>query len=106
MREAQHGWLELDWFNNLPNSVEEVEEEEDGDDDYNMDSTEDIESHYRKRKRDNEQDEVVLGQRSGSGEMCMYAVDWLSEDRLRDFVKWKSKMLEEIELKGETIPSR
>jgi hypothetical protein len=102
MREAQGGWLDMAWFANVEDAAAAATAAAAGGDSVDADTSEDEDGDARapsrKRRRGSEDDGVEDG-RKGGGEMCMFAVDWLSEERTREYRKWKEGVLAEIERK-------
>lgn len=114
MLEAEDcGWLDMDWYRNVPENVEEVEQQ---DEDVEMED-EDDEDAVTPRKRPTKtplrrkekhggkaalaadgfsNDDVgAAGLLPGLGTMFQPAIDWLSDERRADYSKWKKGILRE-----------
>ena len=98
LREGREsGWFEMPWFENVEDAADrgspmdvDAREAEEGEED---------ESHgKRKRRATNDlEDEGIGNTRRGGGEMRMYSVDWLSEERTREYNRWKATILAELD---------
>jgi origin recognition complex subunit 6 len=97
LREGREsGWFEMPWFENVEDAAE-------GWNEMDVDDTESGEGEgeevrvKRKRKATNDfDDEGTANARRGGGEMRMYALDWLSEERKREFDRWKATVQAEL----------
>jgi hypothetical protein len=109
MREAQGGWLDMAWFANVEDAAAaaaaEAEEDTDSGTPEGDEDEEDALARRRRKRRKEGEDGVgedgtaaaaVVDGRKGGGEMCMFAVDWLSEERTRAYHQWKEGVLAEI----------
>lgn len=94
MRKAQNGWLDLEWYQNIP----EGEIDEFGLDEHmpDVEATNKPSTTPKKRKRDATSTDSGALQR-GFGTMMQDKVDYLSEDRRRDYAAWKASMMKRIE---------
>jgi origin recognition complex subunit 6 len=103
MREAQNGWLDMDWYRNILK-----DEDMDAEDDelaFAIVESEILEDELAdegwfiptsgsdKKQAHNDEDTVIRG---GFGSMFNDSTDWLSEARKADYVHWKSQILLEI----------
>ena len=89
MREAQNGWLDMDWYRNIFERRAIAEDETQSSEDELADDVDDVMGMSNEEKS-----EVSI--RGGFGTMFSDAVDWLSEDRKADYVQWKKKILAKI----------
>ena len=97
MREAQNGWLDMDWYRNILDdrrvnasiTGEGAQASED-------ELADGVDEHMRSRSNKAGGQESKVPLRGGFGTMFSDAVDWLSEDRKADYVRWKRKILAEI----------
>lgn len=94
MREAQNGWLDMDWYRNIferraNRSI--AEDETQSSEDELADDVDDVDFVDDVMGMSNE-----ASIRGGFGTMFSDAVDWLSEDRKADYVQWKKKILAKI----------
>lgn len=117
MLEAEDcGWLEMEWFQNVPEGIEEDEQGEGGDGSGGEGRVSEDEGGpvtprrrpaktplRRKEKRGGkkadgglEEEVGAAGLFAGLGTMFQPAVDWLSEERRADYAQWKKGMLREI----------
>ncbi|KAK3075054.1 hypothetical protein LTS18_014112, partial [Coniosporium uncinatum] len=106
MRAAlDEGWLEMEWFDNIPSGTgmeaegEEVEGKE-GDSVVPEAATPLRRTPRKKRRRaglDDDDDDGDDGRlRQGLGTMFCDAINWLNEERRDDFREWKSDILERM----------
>ncbi|KAK6429529.1 hypothetical protein LTR95_014328, partial [Oleoguttula sp. CCFEE 5521] len=100
------GWLEMDWYKNLPLAEGDV----DTDNGTGNDNVAAVrsknppaktplrrkEKHAQRSTKYDEDDAGPAGLLPGLGTMFQPAVDWLSEERQVDYVDWKADMLERI----------
>lgn len=103
MREAQNGWLDMDWYRNiLKNSDMNVEDDELAfaivenevmEDELAQEGYVVPRGEERKRRTQNSEDTVLRG---GFGSMFNDSTDWLSDARKADYVRWKSRILLEV----------
>ncbi|PIA92402.1 hypothetical protein CB0940_09450 [Cercospora beticola] len=114
MLEAEDcGWLDMDWYRNVPENIDEVEQQ---DEDVEMGEGEEEET-VTPRKRPTktplrrkekhggkaalpadgflEDDLGAAGLLPGLGTMFQPAIDWLSDERRADYAKWKKGILKE-----------
>jgi origin recognition complex subunit 6 len=105
LREAQNGWLEMEWYQNLTQQsrADELDEEMNGhnseDEDERGEDNEDPVSRQSRTKRkgvNGINDDENLSKRTGGG-MMTPATDWLSEERKKEYRLWKSKFLIELD---------
>jgi len=97
------GWLEMEWFDNIPSGTgievetEDVEAEE-GDLVVPQAATPLRRTPRKKRRRaDVDGDEGDDGRlRQGLGTMFCDAIDWLSEKRCDDYREWRADILERL----------
>ena len=94
IREAQSGWLELEWFTNIPEgqgiattSAFALADHENADE----------KNQTSGLSEDGLHDLGFELRDHGPGSMFVGAVDYLSEDRRRDYKKWKAQMIKRIE---------
>jgi len=96
MREAQNGWLDMDWYRNIldyrrvngsiaDDETQSSEDELDG----GVDEAMGMSNEATAQKSE-------ISVRRGFGTMFSDAVDWLSEDRKADYIQWKKKILAKI----------
>jgi origin recognition complex subunit 6 len=106
LREAQNGWLDMEWYQNLTDqwraddltneandhgSVEEDEDEDEAREEADGEAT------RRSRKAAHGINENGnLSKRVGGG-MMTPATDWLSDEKRREYMRWKAKFLVELE---------
>ncbi|EMF11858.1 uncharacterized protein SEPMUDRAFT_67198 [Sphaerulina musiva SO2202] len=85
MLEAEDGgWLDMDWYRNVPENID------DGDEDARNDDNEDDEM------EDKGPDDLgAAGLLPGLGTMFQPAIDWLSDERRAEYASWKRGILEE-----------
>ncbi|KAI5365014.1 Putative origin recognition complex, subunit 6 [Septoria linicola] len=114
MLEAEDcGWLNMDWYRNVPENVKDEPLEEDDEVDVAMEDEGPITPRKRpgktplRRKEKHggkaalaadglEEDDLgAAGLLAGLGTMFQPAIDWLSDERRADFVKWKKSILKE-----------
>ncbi|KAF2401523.1 hypothetical protein EJ06DRAFT_475930 [Trichodelitschia bisporula] len=101
MRQAQSGWLDMDWYRNLRN-VDREDAVNAGSEGGPMDVDEDDRDLRRKRKQVADGDtEDIANQRSGT--MMVGATRWLSERQKEDYREWKSRILAEMERVEATV---
>lgn len=113
MLEAEDcGWLEMEWFQNVPEGVEEKQEGERSEDEAQASEDEGPITPRRrpaktplrrKEKRGGKKADGVIGEDVGAaglfpglGTMFQPAIDWLSEERRADYAQWKKGILKEI----------
>ena len=96
MREAQNGWLDMDWYRNIlddrqTNGFMDEEGIRSSEDELadGVDGAVGMSNATGFRESD-------VPVRRGFGTMFSDAVDWLSEDRKADYIQWKKKVLTEI----------
>jgi origin recognition complex subunit 6 len=120
------GWLDMDWYRNVPANVEGDEDElGNSDDDDDEDVEMEDEGHVTPRKRPAktplrrkekhggkaalaaegllEDDLGAAGLLPGLGTMFQPAIDWLSDENRADYARWKKGILKEcaaIEARG------
>jgi origin recognition complex subunit 6 len=86
LREAENGWLDMDWYHNLPDPASEAEDE----DEVVKDNTDAM----------IEQDDRPLRglevPKRGFGSMMTDATDYLSQDRQAEYKRWKSGIMRRI----------
>ncbi|PPJ52969.1 hypothetical protein CBER1_11475 [Cercospora berteroae] len=113
MLEAEDcGWLDMEWYRNVPENVEEVEQQ---DEDVEMEDEDEEAVTPRKRPTKTplrrkekhggkaalpvdgfvEDDLGAAGLLPGLGTMFQPAIDWLSDERRADYTKWKKSILKE-----------
>lgn len=94
MREAQNGWLDLEWYRNIQEGeVDELGVDEDMPD---VDATYQSGTTPKKCKADTASTNSGALQH-GFGTMMQDKVDYLSEDRRRDYAAWKAIMMKRID---------
>ncbi len=109
LRQAQTGWLEQDWYINIPEaaglSVERASEGEmeDADmDDESDDGTSAIPKGLNSRTKAGAKNGTtgsnIYAVQGGLGTMMQDRVDYLSEARLADYAQWKAKIMARVEL--------
>ncbi|KAF2160690.1 hypothetical protein M409DRAFT_70233 [Zasmidium cellare ATCC 36951] len=109
MLEAEDsGWLDMEWFQNIPEGQDlepEIEDSEENDDEDVLVTSKKRpyktplqrkEKHGGKAAFDLEDDVGAAGLLPGLGTMFQPTIDWLSDERRRDFVQWKKGILKEI----------
>lgn len=102
------GWLDMEWYQNVPQGQTEEPEIEDSEDNHD---SEDLvtpkkrpyktplrrkEKHGGKAADDLEDDVGAAGLLPGLGTMFQPAIDWLSEEKRWDYAQWKKGILKEI----------
>jgi len=96
MREAQNGWLDMDWYRNIlydrRANGSMAEDEAQSSEDELADGID--EAICMSNAAGAQESEVPI--RRGFGTMFSDAVDWLSEDRKADYIQWKKKILAKI----------
>jgi origin recognition complex subunit 6 len=111
MREAQKGWLEMDWYLNIPylgsesnsedaNSVNGNGTVHGDDDDLNVEDDEGLVTKKTSRRREKSRagaSDISVAPNRAFGTMVTDATDWLSDDRRKDYRQWKAKILKQIE---------
>ena len=95
MREAQNGWLDMDWYRNIfeiraNRSI--AEDETQSSEDEIADDVDDVMGMSNEAAAQKGEASI----RGGFGTMFSDTVDWLSEDRKADYVQWKKKILAKI----------
>jgi origin recognition complex subunit 6 len=88
LREAENGWLDMEWYQNLPQPVADSGE---ATDETNGAATEFVEDEERPIQR------LELPKR-GFGSMMTDTTDWLSDERRADYRHWKAGILNKIAL--------
>ncbi|CAK3939296.1 origin recognition complex subunit 6 like [Lecanosticta acicola] len=108
------GWLDMEWFSNVPEDI--ISAENDVDDAMDVDEDEveeDVSTPMKKKKQPHKtplrrkekhggktaDDLDVVGPAGllpGLGTMFQPAIDWLSEERRRDFAQWEKGIMKEI----------
>ncbi|KXT10149.1 hypothetical protein AC579_9744 [Pseudocercospora musae] len=112
------GWLEMEWYTNVPESIEdwqdeaELDEEEDGEEEETpRKSKRPSKTPLRRKEKHGGKGAMDIdggrfnaaGLQNGLGTMFQPAVDWLSEERREEYRVWKRgilKGIEEIEAGG------
>ncbi|KAF2842156.1 hypothetical protein M501DRAFT_998410 [Patellaria atrata CBS 101060] len=99
LREAQNGWLELDWYTNIMEGSGFQEGMHDSQDGIDVDEEEDsdIEDMAGKRRRNMKKTTNNGMLKSGLGTMMQDKIDYLSEERKRDYIEWKKGILARME---------
>ncbi|KAF2208680.1 hypothetical protein CERZMDRAFT_114413 [Cercospora zeae-maydis SCOH1-5] len=115
MLEAEDcGWLDMEWYRNVPENIDEVEQHEE---DAEVEDEDEGEEAVTPRKRPtktplrrkekhggkaalpvdglSEDDVGAAGILPGLGTMFQPAIDWLSDERRADYSKWKQSILKE-----------
>lgn len=104
LRRAQTGWLELEWYQNIPPGAET--EQTDGVNETRNDHGEDSDGidalPARRTPRKRQRGAAPLEKKPGSlqigiGTMMQDKVDYLSEARRLDFLEWKAGIMARIE---------
>lgn len=104
MREAQKGWLQLDWYQNIIEGAGlKGKGADEGDTIDQRSEHEDVEDNeigntpasYRTKRAKMKNESGVP--RSGLGTMMHDSIDWLSEERRLDYIKWKAGIMARIE---------
>jgi origin recognition complex subunit 6 len=97
----ENGWFEMPWFENVEDAARRESEMEADEAEAELEAGEDEGDRVgvrRKRKATNDfEDDSVASARRGGGEMRMYSVDWLSEERTREYGRWKATILAEVD---------
>ncbi|KAK4501290.1 hypothetical protein PRZ48_007097 [Zasmidium cellare] len=109
MLEAEDsGWLEMEWYQNIPQTQDEepeIEESEEEDDEDLLVTPKKRpykrplqrkEKHGGKAALDFEDDVGAAGLLPGLGTMFQPSIDWLSDERRRDYAQWKKGIMKEI----------
>jgi origin recognition complex subunit 6 len=106
LREAQNGWLDMEWYQNLldQSKADELDNEASGpaSDDRDKEREDEEGSMSMQVNRSNHKEangvkeDGRLSTRAGGG-MMTPATDWLSEEKKRDFRQWKAKFLVELD---------
>lgn len=96
MREAQNGWLDMDWYRNILDDRRAngsiADDETQSSEDELADGVDEDMGMFNEAAA--QKHEVSI--RRGFGTMFSDAVDWLSEDRKADYIQWKKKVLAKI----------
>jgi origin recognition complex subunit 6 len=100
------GWLEMEWYRNIPEKMEEAEM---GESDGSITPRKPPSKTPLRRKEKHggkeghgdirgalEDDPGAAGLLPGLGTMFQPAIDWLSEDRRDEYTRWKRSVLKEI----------
>ena len=118
MLEAEDcGWLDMDWYRNVPENIHDEDDEPLDDGDVDVDMEDEDEGPVTPRKRPSktplrrkekhggkaalafeglfEDDLGAAGLLPGLGTMFQPAIDWLSDERRADYAKWKKSILKE-----------
>ncbi|GIZ47531.1 hypothetical protein CKM354_001062000 [Cercospora kikuchii] len=114
MLEAEDcGWLNMEWYRNVPENVEEAEQqdedvemEDEGDEEAVTPRKRPTKTPLRRKEKHGgkvalpvdgflEDDLGAAGLLPGLGTMFQPAIDWLSDDRRADYAKWKRSILKE-----------
>ena len=85
LREAENGWLDMEWYHNLPEPVAEAEEEVD--DNERANTTEEGEGRPV---------QTLQVPKRGFGSMMTDATDYLSDERQTEYKRWKTGVLRRI----------
>jgi origin recognition complex subunit 6 len=104
MREAQNGWLEMEWYQNIQPISGSENEAEDIDDDEEAAEEDEEEggpvtsaaSQSREKRKANHLDSLAAPKRA-FGTMMTDATDWLSDDRRAAYSEWKARIIKKIE---------
>ncbi|KAI9713497.1 MAG: hypothetical protein M1820_000879 [Bogoriella megaspora] len=99
LREAQTGWLEWEWFNNIPEGQGLTNTSAFA---AMMDGVEDNGAGEASQATEGARNTTTLHSgadtlQHGLGSMFVDAVDYLSEERRRDYVRWKADTMRRIE---------
>jgi origin recognition complex subunit 6 len=86
LREAENGWLDMEWYHNLPEPATDSEE-----------TTEEVNGEITEHAEDDERPIQALEvPKRGFGSMMTDATDWLSDKRRADYKRWKVRIMKEI----------
>lgn len=98
MREAQNGWLDMQWYQNILKDDEmNGEAGVNGSLGLEGELADDEEALPKTRRRNGTTRDDAPVLRGGFGTMFNDSTDWLSDERRADYVRWKSRILSEIE---------
>jgi origin recognition complex subunit 6 len=86
LREAENGWLDMEWYHNLPEPVSDPDEPDEEVDDETVGLVEDEERPVQSL-------EVP---KRGFGSMMTDATDWLSEQRRAEYKRWRAGIMKRI----------
>ncbi|KAL9096868.1 MAG: hypothetical protein Q9165_000832 [Trypethelium subeluteriae] len=104
IREAQSGWLDLEWFTNIPegqgvlttSAFVALEEQLGANEDGEVSAFPDVgEDTVRPRVTD----QSAVNLEHGLSSMFVRAVDYLSDERRQDYQKWRADIMKKIEAK-------
>lgn len=117
MLEAEDsGWLDMEWYQNVPQGQEEEAEIDDNEEDDSDDVLVSPKKRpyktplRRKEKRggkgllDLEDDVGAAGLLPGLGTMFQPSLDWLSDERRHDYAQWKKGILKEMKSMEQAVP--
>lgn len=99
MRAAQDGWLEMEWFQNVPEpdtadvDMQEIQDSED--EGPKRPTRTPVRRQEKHAKRD--VDLGGAGLQIGLGTMFQPAIDWLSDERRESYKEWKSDIMMRLE---------
>lgn len=101
MREAQKGWLEMEWYQNIQrvSDLESDSEDIGGDEGAGKEEGGPVTSKVsrrREKQKTNQLDNSAAPKRA-FGTMMTDATDWLSDDRRADYHQWKANIIKRIE---------
>lgn len=90
LREAENGWLDMEWYHNLPEPAADT-----------VEATEEISDSAEVAEEDEDRPVQALQvPKRGFGSMMTDATDYLSEDRQTEFKRWKTNILRRIAQAG------
>jgi len=100
LREAQNGWLDMEWYRNLKERerADELDADNgDGADEGGREEDDEVLVRLKARKDRKAVSGFDNGHVPRRGGMMTAATDWLSEERRADYRLWKAKIIREIE---------
>lgn len=101
MRKAQDGWLDMEWYQNVPQpesagaGIQEVGDSEDGLTRRTAKTPLRRQEKHAKRSGD---DFGGAGLLPGLGTMFQPAIDWLSDERRASYIDWKNGIMHRLQV--------